>query len=271
MRKFLRFIIFVLVAILIGGIVFVILSRNGGRTPSHPTTSGEISKIGSGEQTKNLADEVVVETGTYKVTTDHKFIDCEYPKIKSFKNASKMKYINDLIVEDINQYRDEIDVMLEDEISLLLTESGEEESKIKPTDRYRYVVSYEKFTFDKYLFLVVSQEYNSGGIRSVKFKDIYSIDVTTETIVELSEMFEPGVHFESAIIAEIQKQAVGRNIELMGGNGIKSLKKSQKFYIKDSKLIIYFAPAEVAANVYGELSFEMPFTLKANGTFEINS
>ena len=95
--------------------------------------------------------------------------------------------------------------------------------------------------------------------------------MTTESLVYLSQMFEPGVKFESAIIAEIEKQAAAKHIELMGGNGIDSLKQNTKFYIKDAKLIIYFAPAEIAANVYGELSFEMPFTLKTNGTFDISS
>ena len=151
MKKLWIVIVFVLIAALIGGGVYFLSQR---RDPSvGPSgTSGDVQQ--SGEATKYLADEVVIESGFHKVTTDHKFIDCVYPKIKSFKNASQMNYINNLIQSDINEYRNEIDIRVDEQ-----TEAVEQ---------YRYIVSYEKLTYDKYLFLVVSHDYNTGGIRSIK-------------------------------------------------------------------------------------------------------
>ena len=55
----------------------------------------------------------------------------------------------------------------------------------------------------------------------------------------------------------------------MGGNGLTKLPAKQKFYVKDDKLVIYFDPSEAAANVYGELHFEMPFVMNESGYFEI--
>ena len=50
-------------------------------------------------------------------------------------------------------------------------------------------------------------------------------------------------------------------------DSLNELNEKQKFYIKEDKLIIYFDPSEIAPTSYGELQFEMPFTLGENGKF----
>ncbi len=212
---------------------------------------------GEGETTKSdvLADSVIVEKVEFKNKTDNKRVDCEYPKIISFNNANFQNAINTEIATNIQKYIQEVEYRVDD--------------KTDPTELYEYVTTYEKLTSGKYLFLVISQDYQTGGIRSNKWKDIYSIDASRERIVYLEELFKPGVQFEKAIIDEITKQAAEQNIELQGGNGISRLPQKQAFYIKDDKLVIYFAPSMAAANVFGELSFEMPFTLNTDGTFSI--
>ena len=209
-------------------------------------------KIGSGEGGNTPGPDV-----TPTPITESKVDAKEYPKIKSFKNASMQNYINTQIADNILKYVQEINYIVDEDT--------------KPEEIYRYTTSYERFNYGKYLFLVVSQNYETGGIRTNKWKDIYSINVETERIIYLSEMFEVGVKYEQAIISEITKQAAEKNIELMGGNGLKKLPQKQSFYIdQNGKLIIYFPPSEAAATVFGELSFEMPFKLNSQGYFEID-
>ena len=137
------------------------------------------------------------------------------------------------------------------------------------TALYKYVTTYYKYTCGKYLSLVIDQDYQTGGIRSNKWKDIYNINAETERLFYLNEIFKVGIDYKTAIIEEINRQALTQNIELIGGNGLTKIPDKQKFYIKDDKLVIYFAPSEAAANVYGELHFEMPFTMNEDGYFEI--
>lgn len=202
------------------------------------------------------AKDIIVQDVKIENITDNRYIDCTYPKITNLTDSEYQNYINKQIATVVNQYRNEIEYIIDDE-----TEA---------TEMYKYVTTYSRYNCQKYLSLVVDNDFQTGGIRSNKWEDIYNIDVQTERIFYLEDLFEPGLKYEEAIIAEITKQAKAKNIELMGGNGITKLAQKQKFYIKDDKLIIYFNPSETAANAFGELHFEMPFVMNENGYFEIS-
>ena len=237
--------------LLIGGIGYIAWQQADSTGPDDP-----IVKPTPTPTEVVTSEDVVVETVYLNNKTGNKFVQCEYPKIKSFKNAYMQNNINTEIAQHILEYVREIDFRVDTET--------------KPEELYQYTTSYERFNYGKYLFLVISQEYETGGIRSNKWKDIYSINVETERIAYLSELFEVGTKFEPAIISEITKQAKERNIELNNGEGINKIPQKQSFYIQDGKLVLYFPPSFIAAEAYGDLSFEMPFTLNSDGYFEIN-
>ena len=246
-----KIIILLIIFILIGALGYIAwqkMDTPGGDNPPVEITPTQTETI--------TADKVGIETVYFNNKTGNKFVQCEYPKIISFKNAYMQNNINLEISGHIREYINEIDYKIDDQT--------------KPEELYQYTTSYERFNYGKYLFLVISQKIETGGIRSNEWKDIYSINVETERIVYLSEMFEVGTKFEQAIIDEITKQAAERNIEINDGNGIHKIPQKQSFYIQDGKLIIYFQPSFIAAEAYGDLSFEMPFTLNSQGFFEIN-
>ena len=105
-------------------------------------------------------------------------------------------------------------------------------------------------------------------MRSNSWKDTYNVDVKRNTEIYLRDLFEPTTDYEEEIIKEINKQASKKNYELVGGNGLSDIPETQKFYIKDKVLVIYFDPAAIAPYVYGELHFEMPFEYK-DGIFYV--
>ena len=246
-------IIVLIVVILLVITVFVLarLFHSKPVGPNPPIESGEINT----PVVQDAAAKVRVEAVTVRNKTDNIDIHNVYPTITSFKNKEFENYINKQIASAIAEYRTEINSMVDDETP--------------DVKLYKYVTSYTKNTWGNYLTLVVTQDYQTGGIRSNRWKDIYNIDVSTERIIYLADLFEPGVAYENAIISEITRQAALKGYQLMGGEGISKLPTKQKFYIQDGKLIIYFDPAEVAATSYGALEFEMPFTLNNNGFFEV--
>ena len=218
-----------------------------GDDPQNP------SVVESGEQ---QGREVKVEPVTIRNNADHITIENVYPSITSFNNKEFENYINKTIATNISEYRNEINQIVDD---------------LTPVDKiYSYYTNYEQYLWGDYLTLIVNQDYQTGGIRSNKWKEIYNINVATERIIYLEELFRATVDYEDAIISEITEQAAQKNYVLMGGDGLKKLPMKQKFYIREGKLIIYFDPSEVAANRYGALEFEMPFTLDSEGFFEIN-
>lgn len=237
------------ITLIAGGVFLLTMDRNTTQFPD-PTKSGDIIT-----EIDDIASQVVVEDTIVKNSTDNKFVNCLYPKITSLKKKDFENYINTQIATNIISYIEEIGYIVDDETL--------------PTEMYRYVTTYDRYNCKQYLSLVINQDYQTGGIRSNKWKDIYNINVETERIFYLNELFEAGIDFESAIIAEISEQAKERNYEMMGGNGLSKLSTKQKFYIKDDKLVIYFDPSEAAATVFGELHFEMPFLMNDKGYFVI--
>lgn len=222
---------------------------------SKPTPPDIVVPSGDVKTPEAKAAAVVVQDVKVENYTDNRHINCVYPKITSLSDKEFENYINKQIATNINEYRSEIEYIVDDETL--------------PTEMYKYVTTYSRYNCGKYLSLVIDQDYQTGGIRSNKWKDIYNINVETQRIFYLDELFEAGAKYEEAIIEEITKQAEAKNMELVGGNGLTKLPKKQKFYIKDDKLIIYYDPSEISATVFGEQHFEMPFTMNENGFFEI--
>lgn len=219
-----------------------------------PVESGDTGSDEPIREEGMLAKDIVVQEVKVENYTDNRYIYCIYPKIINMNSKEFENFINKQIATNINEYRNEIEYIVDDETL--------------PTAMYKYVTSYSRYNSFKYLSLVIDQDYQTGGIRSNKWKDIYNINAETSRIFYLEELFEPGIKYEESIIAEIKKQAEAKNIELVGVNN--TLSKKQKFYIKDSKLVIYYDPSEVAATAFGELHFEMPFIMNEKGYFELS-
>lgn len=248
MKKFGIFLIIILIIVfLFVGIFFIWQSQQ--QQPIIVETSGDYELT-----SKSLADATDVVPISIKENAIgvNRIIDVTYPSIQSFTNKNFQKYINDQITKVIFAYRNEINAVVDDETDV--------------TALYTYKSSYEKYTHGDYLSLVISNEYQTGGIRSNKWKDIYNINCKTERLLNLSDVFAANVDYKNEILAEINKQAKENNYIIMNGAGLNDLNDNQKFYIKDEKLIIYFDPSEIAPASYGELQFEMPFELE-NGYF----
>ena len=126
------------------------------------------------------------------------------------------------------------------------------------TKQYKYTVSYERYNNDNYISLVILQNYSTGegGMRSNEWKDTYTVDVVKNKLLSLADVCAMN-NYKQIIVDEVNKQARSQN--LMAGNGLTHIPETQRFYIKDKKLYIYFEPASIAPYLDGELIFEMPF------------
>lgn len=232
-------IILVIVILGIGGYFLWDYLNSSKETPPEPINI-EPTEISLAAETN-----VVPTSIKENATTVNRIINVTYPSIQSFSNKNFQKYINDEITKVIFAYIDEIKTVVDDQTDI--------------TSLYTYESSYEKYTHGDYLSLVISNDYQTGGIRSNKWKDIYNINCRTERLLYLSDIFAANVDYKKEIIDEVNKQAQEKNYVLMNGAGLLTLNDNQKFFIKDEKLIIYFDPAEIAPASYGELQFEMPF------------
>lgn len=250
MKKVIALLI-VIICIVVAGIFMI--TGWGSNTPI-VNSSGEFIP-----PTIPLADTIEIRNRSRNNESTRIHISTNWPEITNLPNFEKQEIINNKIANSINPYIDEISVVAEGITTIVHNDN------IMDTKLYNYTVSYDRYNNDKYLSLVVNQDIRisvagseAGGLRSNKWKDIYNIDCATSNEVTLRDICD-FANYKAIIVEEINKQAKSQQISLAGDYGLVDIPDSQRFYIKDSKLYIYFEPASIAPYLLGELDFEMPF------------
>ncbi len=260
MKKILIIIAIIIVLIIIG---IVVMSITPPPPPVQPTNNSAPVEVTPASE---LIDVKSVPSNTFLTRIN---INATRPQITNLPDFSKQELINNKISQSIDPYINEI---LEVSKGTIASSSNDiiVDSKI-----YNYTVNFERYNNDKYLSLVVNQNINInvvdedyGGIRSNIWKDTYVINCETSDEVQFKDLKEicDFANFREVIRDEINNQAKDRNIELLGNQGLMSIPDTQKFFIKDGKLYIYFERASLAPYLAGELIFEMPFNY-VNGKF----
>ena len=250
-NKIIIIIVAVILVIGISGLIIWLSHRDtdGGEEPTGPVQIIE-------DDNQSLAEKIVVESYEVNNSSNNRYVKAAIPNIKNLSDKGFQEYLNKKMLKTIQDYQNEITIMIDEDTPAVTL--------------YKYVVSYETYANDRYLSLVISNDYQTGGMRSNAWKDTYNIDVTKgkSREITLADLFESGVDYKEKILEEINSQALAKEIELVGGNGLSTLQDTQKFYIEDGKLVIYFDPAAVAPYANGELKFIMPFAYD-NGLFKI--
>lgn len=212
---------------------------------------------------KMLSETIVVRDSVTKTDTQKRNVDVKMPAFDNLTDYSFQQTINQKIASSIDPYINEIRIVAEE--------------GAPATAIYRYNVSYERYNNDDYVSLVVQQNYSTGGLklnvwadglRSNVWKDTYTVDVKNNRELTLADVCS-SKEYKKIIIAEVNRQAKERDIELIAGNGLENIPNTQRFYIKDKKLYIYFEPASIAPYLDGEIHFEMPFEF-VDGKFLMN-
>ena len=173
------------------------------------------------------------------------------PAFEELTNFSFQESINKEIAELINPYINEIKIVSDDSIS----------------KQYKYYVDFERYDNDIFVSLVIDQNYVTGGMRSNAWKDTFTIDIIENKKVMLADICS-SEDYKKIIVDEVNKQAKQKEINLVAGNGLVDIPDTQRFYIKDKKLYIYFEPASIAPYLDGEMHFEMPFEYE-DGKFKM--
>lgn len=240
------------VAVLLVLVIVLVVVLVNSKTPVEPVGPNDPGEVIE----KSPAEKIVVNPYNITNSSKNRDVRTSIPKLMNLDDSRFQEYMNKKMLQTVIDYQNEIETMIDEDTPAATL--------------YKYVVSYEKYANDIYLSMVVSNDYQTGGMRSNSWKDTYTVDVTKGANKEifLKDLFKAEVDYKKEILAEINEQAETKGYELVGGNGLSSLPDTQKFYIKDQKLIIYFDPAAIAPYVYGELHFEMPFTYE-NGKFNV--
>lgn len=205
---------------------------------------------------KTASEKTIIDVAKSSNVDSKRNVQINIPKFTNLTDYAFQQFINNKMSETANYYQNEISVVADEYTPI--------------TTVYKYIVDYNRHNNDDYVSVVINHKYQTqvGGLRSNIWKDTYNIDVVRNREVVLKDLFAANVDYKKEIINEVNRQAKLSNYELVGGAGVQEIPDTQKFYIKDQELYIYFDPAAIAPYVYGELNFKMPYIWN-NGKFEV--
>lgn len=197
--------------------------------------------------TRTPSEKIQIESAVTNTQTQKMLVDVSIPTFLNLSDYLFQESLNKEIAELINPYLNEIAIVSEDSVN----------------KQYKYTVDYERYNNEDYVSLVLSQNYVTGGMRSNSWKDTYTIDVVKNKKVMLEDICS-SKDYKDIIVEEVNEQAKQKSLNLVAGNGLSDIPDTQRFYIKDNKLFIYFEPASIAPYLDGEMHFEMPFEFVDN-------
>ncbi len=211
--------------------------------------------------TRSEAEKIEIRTKEYSISGRNSVCDIKSPEFVNLKDEVAQEEINAQISKATEPYRKEIDVVSEG-LTDADTNTGDFATKF-----YTYNVTYDRYNNDNYISIIIRQNYDTEGLRSNKWSDIFVVDVVKCKLVKLLEVFKPGTegNYKRRIIEEVNSQAQSAGIQVFGGAGISDLSDSQKFFIQDDTLYIYFEAGLITEYKNDELAFKMPF--KYNGEY----
>lgn len=246
-----KIVIVIVLIVIVSGVFFIL---KGTEKPIGETETTPPPII----DTRPLADRIEIDDNQYVTNGNNSNIKIVRPTFKNLSDQSAQALINSKINDAIAPYIKEIDIVSEG-----LTDQDTENSDFT-VKQYNYNVNYERYNSNPYISLIINQDYDTEGMRSNQWRDMFTVDVETCKIITLKDLCDIDVfaNFKQNIVDEINAQANAGHIALMGGRGLNSISDEQKFYIKDGKLYIYFEAGLIAQYTAGELVFEMPYRLE---------
>ena len=197
--------------------------------------------------TRTPSEKIQIESAVTNTQTQKMLVDVSIPTFLNLSDYLFQESLNKEIAELINPYLNEIAIVSEDSVN----------------KQYKYTVDYERYNNEDYVSLVLSQNYVTGGMRSNSWKDTYTIDVVKNKKVMLEDICS-SKDYKEIIVEEVNEQAKQKSLSLVAGIGLSDIPDTQRFYIKNNKLFIYFEPASIAPYLDGEMHFEMPFEFVDN-------
>lgn len=166
-------------------------------------------------------------------------IDVIIPQINGLLNKEREKIINNEILEYTNMW---------------INEGKKASLDMNPTIPYEYNAKYKISNKENILSFYIDYYQFNGGAHGITNREMYNINIKTSEYIELKDLFIRDFDYESYINKEIKKQ-IDKNPENYFPNSFKGIKKDQKFYIENNKLVIHFPYYEIAPYVAGMPEF----------------
>lgn len=188
------------------------------------------------------------------------YYNIQYPAFYNFNNGyffanpSILNNINNLIKEDVINFRDSFS---REEQDYNATVADNNPSEIRIYSAFStFAVTFNK----NHLLSVLVSVVGYPGNTFPRYNELYNYnyDLLTGNTIQLKDIFNPGVDYIK-VITDYVRYKINQNQDLYLENVEFFITDDQAFYLDDDGLIVYFDPGQIAREEFGTSKFKLSF------------
>lgn len=211
--------------------------------------------------TKDVKTSVSIKAKEVKYKNEAMDVNIKIPVVEGMKDKSIQKKINDMLEEDITEFKDELEETAKRDLKDFKEQGWEMKPYVAQVD---YKVHNNK---DNLLSISVTYYQYTGGAHGSTLQKNFNIDLGTGNEATLKDFFYEGENYKEIISKEIKKQmALDKDKYFEGAfNVVSFISNKQSFYIKDGNIVICYGHYEIASYAAGIQEFKIPFSFFEKG------
>ena len=211
------------------------------------------------QETKPIDQEITITEQTIKEDHEAFKVDITFPLVQGVKDKQVEKKINQIIREDILNFKNQLKTESEE----YLQSAKNEEWEIRKYQAFTtYTVHYQK---DDLLSLSISYYSYTAGAHGFTLERAYNYNLVNGEEILLSDILKEKKDYVEIINQEIKKQIELNPQEYFSEFSVfQSISEEQPFYLIEDGIVVYFGLYEIAPYASGIRYFKIPYSLFGN-------
>jgi len=215
--------------------------------------------LAQAKEIKPIDQEIIITDLAIKEDHEALKVDMLFPLVQGMKGKQVEEKINQIIQEDILNFKNQLQTESEEYLQSARSEGWEIKKYIATT---YYIVHYQKD--DLLSFSIFYYSYTLGA-HGYTLQRTYNFDLVNGEEILLGDIFKENKDYIDIINQEIKRQINLNPQEYFSEWSVfQSISQEQPFYLIEDGIVVYFGLYEIAPYASGIRYFKIPYSLFGN-------
>ena len=215
--------------------------------------------LAQAQEIKPIDQEIIITDLAIKEDHEVLKVDMLFPLVQGMKGKQVEEKINQIIQEDILNFKNQLQTESEEYLQSARSEGWEIKKYIATT---YYIVHYQKD--DLLSFSIFYYSYTLGA-HGYTLQRTYNFDLVNGEEILLGDIFKENKDYIDIINQEIKRQINLNPQEYFSEWSVfQSISQEQPFYLIEDGIVVYFGLYEIAPYASGIRYFKIPYSLFGN-------
>ena len=211
------------------------------------------------QETKPINQEITITDLTIKENHEALEVNIVFPLVQDVKNKQVEEKINQIIQEDILNFKNQLQTESEEYLQSARNEEWEIRKYVAFVD---YIIHYQK---DDLLSLSINYYSYTAGAHGYTLERAYNYNLVNGEEILLKDILKEKKDYIDIINQEIKRQIELSPQEYFSEFSVfQSISEEQPFYLIEDGVVVYFGLYEIAPYSSGIRYFEIPYSLFEN-------